>query len=74
MRFELQGRRNEREHHHSQEMFEVRYRRREMRVLRRAGLSGHYLQSVRQRRLSRPTPIQAGQFGPYTEVMLRPRG
>src|SRR6266851_66135 len=68
MLFALQERRNERPHHHSQEVFKVRSRHRDMRVLRRARLSGHHLLSMCERHLSRPTPVQAGHLFPYSEV------
>src|SRR5713226_9330831 len=71
MRFELQERRNERPDDHSQEVFEMRNCNRDMRLLRSAGLSGHYLLSVRERGLSRPPPIQTGHFVSCAEVTLR---
>src|SRR5260370_25033238 len=70
MRFELQERRNKRADDHSQEVFEMRICNRGVRLLRSAGLSGHYLLSVRERRLSRPSPIQTGHFVSYAEVTL----
>src|SRR5260370_21935154 len=70
MRFELQERRNERADDHSQEGFEMRNCNRDVRLLRSAGLSGHYLLSVRERRLSRPSPIQTGHFVSYAEATL----
>src|SRR5260370_170954 len=64
MRFELQESRNERGDHQRQKVFKVWNSCRDMRVLRRARLSGHYLLSMRERRLLRSTRVQAGRQVP----------
>ncbi len=68
MRFKLQERRNNNADDHSQKMFAMRNRHRDMRVLRRAGLPGNYVLSVCERRFSRSGAYETDHYVSPREV------
>ena len=70
MRFALQARRNEHADVHGQEVFKVRDRNRDVRILRSAGLSGHYLLSMCERRISRSGADETDHSVPTAEVTI----